>query len=60
MSKSSDNSRAEAHEAVRLDELVKIDAKKFGDDAEMTTEEEVICDLDEVMLVLGILHRELA
>jgi hypothetical protein len=55
MGESPNQGRAESNEAVRLDQLVEVDAQEFGDDAKMTTEEEIIRNLDKVMLVLGIL-----
>ena len=53
-----DQCRRKAMKAVVADELVEVDAEQLIDDAKMTTEGEVIRQLEHVVLVVRILQGE--
>lgn len=46
----------ESDEAVRLDELVEVDAQEFHGDTKMTTEIEVFSHLDHMVFLFGVLN----
>ena len=47
----------EAVEVVRLDQLVEVDAQQFSRNAEVSTEVEMLCHLDNVVLLLVVLQH---
>lgn len=53
-----DQCRAEAHKAVRFDQLVEVDAEQLGDDAKMVSKVEVVRDFDQMVNVLRILRGQ--
>jgi hypothetical protein len=54
-SETPDKDCREASKTVGLDELVKVEAQQLGDDAEMAAKREVVCHLNHVVLLVGIL-----
>lgn len=54
-SESTDERRREPNEAIGFDELVEIDAQKLHSDAQMIPEVEVLCHLDNIVLLFRVL-----
>ena len=53
--KTTNQRRSEPDKTIRLDQLVQVDAQKLHRNAQVTTEVEVFCHLDNMMLLIVVL-----